>query len=138
VVIAAVHSGFEQDAKKMTQRVIKACRNKHVDILAHPTSGHLGKREPVELDLKEVAKAAADANTCLEIDAFPIRLDLNSNNAYFAKNLGVKFAVNTDSHRIEHLDFMRYGVAVARRAWMTKKDVINTLGLKELLKMLRK
>ena len=138
VVIAAVHSGFEQDAKTITRRLVKACRNKYVHVIAHPTCGHFVKRASIDVDLTELCKAAADNRVGLEINSFPVRLDLNSAKAYFAKSLGTKLVVNTDAHHTEHLDFMQFGVAIARRAWLTKKDVLNTLSLKDLLKALEK
>jgi len=138
VVIAAVHSGFEQSREKLTRRIVKACQSPYVNIIAHPTGVHLGKREPYDIDFKEICKAAVDTNTFLEINSFPIRLDLNSANVYFARSMGVRFAINTDAHAVEHMDFMRFGVATARRGWLTKEDVVNTLPLKELLKAFRK
>lgn len=134
IVIAAIHSGFEQSKFKLTQRLLKAIQNKYVHIIAHPTGVHLGKRDPYEIDFKEICKAASDTQTFLEINSFPLRLDLNSANVYFAKNQGVKFVINTDAHGLEHLDFMKYGIAVARRGWLEAKDVFNTLSLQPMLK----
>ncbi len=136
VVIAAIHSGFEQSPEQLTRRIVKACQNKYVHAIAHPTGVHLGKRDPCDIDLKEICKVAVDTNTFLEINAFPIRFDLNSSNVYFARQMGVKFVINTDAHAVDHLDFMRFGVTIARRGWLRKKDVINTLTLPELLKVL--
>ncbi|MCK5579708.1 MAG: DNA polymerase/3'-5' exonuclease PolX [Candidatus Omnitrophica bacterium] len=134
VVIAAVHSGFNQPRGQLTKRLVKACQNKYVTAIAHPFGTHFGKREPYDIDFKEVCKAAVNSNTFLEINAFPIRMDLNSVNTYYARRQGVKFLINTDAHRIEHLDFMKYGVAIARRAWLTKEDVVNTSPVRQLLK----
>jgi DNA polymerase (family 10) len=138
IVIAAVHSGLEQPGEKLTQRIIKACQNKYVHIIAHPTGVHLGKREPCDIDLKEICKAAVETNTFLEINAFPHRLDLNSHNIYFAKSWGVRFAINTDSHSTNHMDYMRLGVGIARRGWLSRNDVLNTMPLKKMLKALKK
>ncbi len=138
IVIAAIHSGFEQSPRQLTQRLVKACQNKNVHIIAHPTGVHLGKREPCAIDLKEVCRAAVDHNVFLEINAFPIRLDLNSSNAYFARTMGVKFAINSDAHSVEHLGFMRFGVAVARRGWLKKEDVLNTFFYAKMVKALQK
>jgi len=134
LVIAAVHSGFEQSQAKLTKRLLKAIKNKYVRVIAHPTGVHLGKREPYDIDFKEICQAAVDTNTFLEINSFPVRLDLNSANVYFAKSHGVKFTINTDAHSLEHLDFMKFGVAIARRGWLEAKDVLNTLLLRQLLK----
>jgi len=122
----------------MTSRLVKACRNKHVNIIAHPTGVHIGKREPYDVDFKEVCKAAADSNTFLEINSFPIRLDLNSSNIYYARQQGVKFAVNSDAHATRHMDYIRFGISLARRGWLSKKDVLNTQSLDAVLKALRK
>ena len=137
-VIAAIHSGFEQSSGQLTKRLVKVCQNKYVHAIAHPTGVHLGKREPYHFDFQEVCKAAVDNNVCLEINAFPIRLDLNGANVYHARKYGVKFVVDTDAHRVEHMDFMKFGVTTARRGWLTKKDVLNTLSYSELMKRLRK
>ncbi len=138
IVIAAIHSGFEQSRMQLTQRLVKACQNRYVTAIAHPTGVHLGKREPYDIDFKEVCKAAVDTNTFLEINAFPIRLDLNSVNVYFARQQGVKFVINSDSHAVGHLPFMKFGVAVARRGWLTKQDVMNTLSWAQLEKVMKK
>lgn len=138
VVIAAVHSGFEQPRAQLTRRIVKACQNKYVNMIAHPTGVTIGKRDPYDIDFKEVCKAAGETNTCLEINSFPQRLDLNSVNAYFARSQGVKFMINSDSHAVKHLDYIKFGVCVARRAWLTKDDVRNTLPWPELKKALKK
>ncbi len=138
IVIASIHSGFEQSSEQLTNRLIKACQNKYVNIIGHPTCVHLGKRPPIDVDFKKVCEAAVQENVFLEINAFPVRLDLNSSNVYFARREGVKFAINTDSHHIEHMNHMRFGITIARRGWLTKADVLNTLSLEELLKKLKK
>lgn len=138
IVIAAVHSHFDQSKDKMTARLIKAVKNKFVNIIAHPTGVHLGKREPYEIDFKSFCQAAADYNVFLEINAFPIRLDLNSSNVYYAREMGVGFAINTDAHRVEHMDYMKHGISVARRGWLTKENVLNTQSCSQLLKSLEK
>lgn len=138
IVVASIHSGFEESKEKLTRRLIRACQNKYVHLIGHPTGRHIGKRESYEIDLKEVCKAAIDTNTFLEINAFPIRLDLDSANVYFARSQGVKFSINTDSHSVKHLRFMKYGVAVARRGWLKAEDVLNTMTLKELQKTIKK
>ncbi len=138
IVIAAIHSGFEQSQEQLTRRLIKACQNKYVHIIAHPTGVHLGKREPYNIDFKEFCKVAIDTNTFLEVNSFPVRLDLNSTNVYFARSMGVKFVINSDSHAREHLEYLKFGVAIARRGWLEKKDVLNTLTLKELRKAIGK
>ena len=137
-VIAAIHSGFEQSSEQLTKRLVKVCQNKYVHAIAHPTGVHLGKREPYHFDFKEVCAAAVDHNVCLEINAFPVRLDLNGANVYHARKYGVKFVIDTDAHRCAHMDFMKFGVTTARRGWLTKKDVLNTASYGELIKSLKK
>jgi DNA polymerase (family 10) len=138
IVIAAVHSGFKQPRAKLTNRILKAMDNKHVHIIAHPTARHMGVRDACDIDLDAVFKAARDTNTALEINAYPERMDLDDVNSRAAKEAGVKIAIGTDAHTLEHLELMVLGVAVARRAWLTRKDILNTLSADELLKAVRK
>jgi len=138
VVIAAIHSGFEQPREQLTRRLVRACQNKYVKLIAHPTGVNLGKRDPYDIDFKEICKVAVDTNTFLEINASPQRLDLNSANVYFARSQGVKFVINTDAHAVNHFDFMRFGVAIARRGWLTKREVMNTLGWEDLRKAMKR
>ncbi len=138
LVIGAIHSGFKQSKEQLTKRIIKACKNRYVDIIAHPTGRLWGTRDSYELDFDKVFRTARDTNTFLEINAFPSRLDLNDLNCHRAKEYGVKFAIGTDAHAIGHLEAMRFGIAMARRGWLNKKDVINTLSVKDLLKNFKK
>ncbi|OGX46155.1 MAG: DNA polymerase III [Omnitrophica WOR_2 bacterium RIFCSPLOWO2_12_FULL_51_8] len=138
LVVAAIHSGFKQSREQLTKRVINACRNKYAHIIAHPTGRLWGTREAYDLDLEQVLRAAADTNTCLELNAFSQRLDLDSANCRRAKELGVRLALGSDAHSKEQLAAMKLGVAVARRGWLEPGDVINTFTLEELLKAVRK
>ncbi len=138
VTVASVHSHFRQPRDEMTARVIKAMENPHVNVIGHLTTRLIGRREPVDLDLDAVFAAAARTGTALEIDAYPDRLDLRDDHVRRAKRHGVRFAIDTDSHAIGHLDFMRYGVGVAQRGWLTPGDVINTWPLTKLRRFLRK
>ncbi len=126
IVIGAIHAGFKQPSAVITKRIIKACQNKYVSIIAHPTGRLWGSRDAYDINLEEAFKAAKDTNTAFEINSFPQRLDLNDINARMAKEAGVKIVINTDSHIAEHLNMMKFGVAVARRGWLEKKDVSNT------------
>ena len=126
IVIGAIHAGFKQSKDAITKRIIKACENKYVHIVAHPTGRLWGSRDAYDIDFQEVFKVARDTNTALEINSFPQRLDLNDINARMAKDSGVKIAINTDAHIAKQMDMMRFGVAVARRAWLEKKHVLNT------------
>ena len=132
VVIGAVHSGFKQSSEKLTRRIIKACRNKYVRIIAHPTGRLWGAREPYALNFEEILKECRATETALEINSFPQRLDLNDVNSRMAKDFGVRLVINTDAHIAQQLEMMRFGVACARRGWLEKKDVLNTLPLRKL------
>ena len=111
--------------------------NRYVRIIAHPSGRLLGQRQPYALDMEKVLKKAAQTQTFMEINAFPDRLDLIDINCRRAKELGVKMAISTDAHMLAHLDYMYLGVTVARRGWLEKKDVINTLPLERLLRLLK-
>ncbi len=137
IVIAAVHAGLEQDRKSMTKRVIAALENEHVDILAHPTGRKFGKRSGYDIHMEEVMQAAFDNDKVLEINSSPSRLDLNDMHARMAKEMGVKIAINTDTHSLANFDNIAYGIDVARRAWLEPVDVVNTRGLKEIGSILR-
>lgn len=134
VVVASVHSYFNQDKDTMTERIISAIKNEHVDIIGHVTGRLLEKRAGYELDLSRIFEAAAKYNTAIEINSSHKRLDLNTENAKKAKEAGVKIAINTDAHESSELNDIIYGTAVARRAWLTPDDVINTLDVKQLLR----
>ena len=137
IVIAAVHSGLNQPREQITQRVIKAMENPRVDVLAHPTSRLLPDREPTEVDMEAILQAALRTNTILEINATPSRLDLNDIYTYRARELGIGLLINTDAHSSQHLDFMRFGVGVARRGWCRPEDILNTKPLNELMAYLK-
>ena len=132
IVVAAVHSAMGQDEERMTRRVVKAMENPNVDILAHPTCRLLGEREPVNLNMEELFKAALRTDTALEINARPERLDLKDIYVLRAKELGVKIVINTDAHRTSQLDVMRFGVGVARRGWCEAGHILNTKPLEEV------
>jgi DNA polymerase (family 10) len=133
VVVAAVHSAMGQDQAKMTERVLQAIMNPHVDVIAHPTCRLLGEREPVALDLEAVFHAAVQAGTALEINAMPERLDLKDIHIMRARELGVKLIINTDAHRADHLALMRFGIGTARRGWCEARHILNTLPVEDLL-----
>lgn len=137
IVVAAIHSGFKQSRQQLTRRVIRACENRHVDIIAHPTGKQWPKRGPYELDFDEIFNVAASTNTALEINAHPYRLDLSGLNARKAKDANVKIAIGSDSHSVSQLSYMRFGVATAKRGWLRSCDVLNTLSLEDLLKNLK-
>ena len=138
IVVASLHSGFRQDKDKLTGRVISAMKNKHVDIIGHPTGRLIGRRDPYPIDLEAVFEAALKYGTVLEINSSPDRLDLNDKYVRQAGGMGVKISINTDAHDIIRMDEMKYGVATARRGWLEKDNVINTMDCGKLLKFLKK
>jgi len=137
VVVASVHSSFKQNREVITARIIRAMRNPYVTILGHPTGRLLGEREAYDVDLEQVIKAARDTGTFLEVNAYPQRLDLDDIHCKRAKELGVTMAIGTDSHTISQLEQMPFGVAVARRGWLERKNLLNTLNLDDLRECLK-
>lgn len=135
-VVASVHSALRQDREKMTQRIVRAVGNPHVRALGHPTGRLLGEREPFEVHLDDVLHAARQSGIALEINASPSRLDLNDVHARRVKEAGLSLVINTDTHTLANFEYIHLGVATARRAWIEKKDVLNALSLKPLLKRL--
>ncbi|WP_066640331.1 DNA polymerase/3'-5' exonuclease PolX [Desulfolucanica intricata] len=138
VVVASVHTGFRQDSNTLTNRIIAAVENEHVDIIGHLTGRLICQREPYDIDIEKILEAAAKYNTALEINASPDRLDLNDEHARLAAQYGVKLTINTDAHDLRRMDEMVYGVSVARRAGLKAEDVINTWKPKQLIHFLRK
>jgi len=136
-VIAGVHHQFKMTREQMTDRIIKAMHNPHVDIIAHPTGRILKKRTEFEIILDQIIKVAQATGTILEINAYPERLDLDDLNILKAKNAGVRLIINTDAHHIDQLRYMRYGIGQARRGWAEKKDIVNAWPVAEMLKMLK-
>ncbi len=136
-VTASIHSGFQQPGERLTQRVIAAMRSPHVDAIGHLTGRVLGRRDALDMDVEAILRLAAETDTAMEINAWPNRLDLHEGYARPAKELGVKLVINTDSHADDQLEYMRYGVEVARRAWVEPGDVLNTLPLDALMAYLK-
>jgi len=135
---AAIHSHFHLNKSEQTERLIKAIENKHIDIIFHPTGRIINRREPIELDLKKIFKTAMKTKTILEINANPSRLDLKEEHIKMAKKIGVKFMINTDAHSAIDMNLIKYGIFLAQQGQLSKKDVLNTLPLNELLKILKK
>jgi len=127
IVIASVHSHFNQDRDTMTERLLKAIANPNVSVIGHPTGRQLLRRDAYPFDLDAILKAALKHKVAMELNSFPDRLDLSDVHLRAAKHHGVKIVINTDSHHTSHLEKMRYGVTQARRAWLTKDDVLNAL-----------
>jgi DNA polymerase (family 10) len=138
LVVASVHSHFNQDAAQMTDRVLRAIECPWVDVLGHPTGRLLLKRDPVRLDVERIATAAAARGVALEINCQVARLDLNDANARLARERGARLVVSTDAHSAAALTNQRWGVQIARRAWAGPADVLNTRCLDEFRASLRR
>jgi len=137
-VIAGVHSQMKMPKKQMTERIIRAMRNPNVDIISHPTGRLIKRRDEYAIDFDKILEVAKETNIALEINSFPDRLDLKDTNIKKAVEQGVKLIINTDSHSINHLGFIKFGIGQARRGWATKKDIINTWPLKKIKKFFEK
>jgi len=138
LVVGAIHTKFTQDRETMTRRIVGAMENPNVDIIAHPTGRLLGKRDPYDVDMEQLMETAKETGTILELNSFPDRLDLNDLHCKMAKEHGVLVAISTDAHdALQMRDVIRYGVATARRGWLEAKDVVNTRGLKDFMKVLK-
>lgn len=137
IVVASIHSGFRQPKEQITKRLLAAVRNRHVSVIAHPTGRLIGERDAYAVDLDAVFREAALRGTALEINAYPLRLDLDDVGARTAKRMGIPLVVSTDAHVASNLDFMTYGAAIARRGWLEARDVLNTLEAGPLLERLR-
>jgi DNA polymerase (family 10) len=138
VVVASVHSHMNLPPEQMTERLLHALENPFLNVLAHPTGRLLLRREAYAFDLEKVVRAARERNVALEINSFPDRLDLRDHHARLCKQHGVKLVISTDSHHTRHLENIRYGVLTARRGWLEKQDVLNTLPAPEFLAALKR
>jgi len=138
IVICAIHTKFNLSPQKQTQRIIKAMENQYFNIFAHPTGRKIGKREPYVFDLEKVMKVATKNKCYLEINANPVRLDLDDTNAKMAHELGLKLSISTDAHSTEELKYMDYGIGQARRGWLEKNDIINSRSWSELKELIKK
>ncbi|PYP92336.1 MAG: DNA polymerase/3'-5' exonuclease PolX [Candidatus Angelobacter sp. Gp1-AA117] len=138
IVIASVHSRFEQDREQMTDRLLRAISNPHVSLIGHPTGRKLLSRAAYSFDSDKVFAAAAQAGVAMEHNAYPDRLDLSDQHLRQAKAKGVKFIINTDAHHTTHMEKIRFGILQLRRAWLSKNDVLNTLPVAEFAKVVRR
>ena len=132
-VIASIHSAFSQPKEKIMERLKTALCNANVDLIAHPTGRKIGKRKGYDVDIDSLIQLAKDTNTALELNANPNRLDLSAENIRKAQSAGVKIMINTDAHKMETLDHMKIGVSTAKKGWVKKATVLNTLDIHELL-----
>jgi DNA polymerase (family 10) len=132
-IIASIHYGQQQSREQITDRLLRAIRNPHVDQIAHPTGRLLNRRPPYQVDMDAVMQAAVEFGKCLELNASPKRLDLNVEHLRQARLLGIPIVINTDAHSPRGLDAMRYGINQARRAGLTADDVLNCRDLADWL-----
>ena len=137
IVIASVHSVFNQEPAKMTERLLKAIENPNTSLIGHPTGRIQLRRDAYPFDMHAVLTAAAEHKVAMELNSYPDRLDLNDVDLRQAKQYGVKIVINTDSHHTSHMEKIRYGVLQARRAWLTKDDVLNTLPAPKFAKAMK-
>jgi DNA polymerase (family X) len=137
IVMASVHSGFKQTQEQIMNRLLSAIRNPCVNVIAHPTGRMIGERDPYAVDMEMLLKEAARYGVAMEINAYPLRLDLNDLHVKMAGQYGVPLIISTDTHVLSQLDTMIYGVAVARRGWAEKNNVLNALEHRDLIKRLK-
>jgi DNA polymerase (family 10) len=137
MVIASVHSGFRQSREQITRRINSAIMNPFVSIIAHPTGRIIGERDAYEVEMDQILKAAAETSTAMEINAYPFRLDLNDIHVRLAKKMGVMLSVSTDAHRESQFEFMKYGIGIARRGWLSKGNILNTFHYDRLIKFIK-
>jgi DNA polymerase (family 10) len=136
--VCSIHSKFDLAREKQTERVLRAMDSPYFNIFSHPTGRRINERPPYDIDLERVMEAALKRGCYLEVNASPDRLDLGDSACKLAKDMGLKVAISTDTHRIPHLDNMRFGVGQARRGWLSAEDVLNTRGWNDLQKLLER
>jgi len=138
IVVASIHSGFRQKREQITRRLVSAMKNPYVSVIAHPTGRLIGERDPYDVDMNEILEVAQETSTAIEINAYPLRLDINDVYAKIAKEKGVPIVISTDTHITNQFDYMAYGVSIARRGWLEKKDILNTMNYSSLIKSLKR
>ncbi len=138
IVIASIHHGFKNPPDMLTKRMLKGIEHPYVEIIAHPTGRIIGEREAYEIDMDEIMDAARKKGVALEINAYPLRLDLNDLLAKRAQEKGVILAIGTDAHQLDQISYLSYGVYVARRAWLKKENLLNCMELEALIRYLKK
>jgi len=137
VVVCSIHSYFTLDREAMTARMLAAVENPYTQIIGHPTGRLLLRRDPLDYDVEKILDACARHGVAMECNSYPDRLDLCDRHLRLAKQYGAKIVINTDSHHTSHLDNIRYGILQARRAWLTKDDVLNTLPTQRFAKAMK-
>jgi DNA polymerase (family 10) len=137
VASAAIHSHFNMPKEEMTDRLLKAIKNPNVDIICHPTTRQIQRREPIPLDIDKMIEAAKDSGTILDVDSYPDRLDLKDEHIKKAVQAGVKLGISSDAHSTMHMNYLELGIAQARRGWATAEDIVNTRHVDEFKKLLK-
>jgi DNA polymerase (family X) len=137
VVVASIHHGFSQSESEMTRRLIRAAESRQVHMLGHLTGRLLLEREPYRVNAQAVIEACAETGTWIELNASPYRLDMDWRLWPYARDKGVRCVINCDAHRIEHAGFLRLGAGIARKGWLRREDVVNTLSLPDLRQALQ-
>ncbi|HUO76239.1 MAG TPA: DNA polymerase/3'-5' exonuclease PolX [Thermodesulfovibrionales bacterium] len=138
IVVASIHSGFKQSREQLTRRLVAAIQNPYVSVIAHPTGRLIGERDAYEVDMERVFAALKESGKAVEMNAYPLRLDINDTLAKKAKEMNIPVAISTDTHVLSQFDYMVYGVSIGRRGWLEKNDVLNTLHTGNLLKWLQR
>jgi DNA polymerase (family 10) len=138
LTVCSVHSKFNLPREKQMERIIRAMDNPYFNIFAHPSGRLINEREPYDIDIETLMKAAKDRGCVMEVNAHPDRLDLTDTDCKLAREMEVRIVISTDAHSITDLDLMRFGVWQARRGWLEKEDVLNTRNLDELRKLLKR
>ncbi|EUJ44378.1 hypothetical protein PROCOU_13773 [Listeria rocourtiae FSL F6-920] len=136
-VIASIHSSFSQTEEEIMNRLQVACENPYVHLIAHPTGRVIGRRDPYNVNVEQLIQMAAKTGTALELNANPQRLDLTAKYLELATEYGVRVAINTDAHDTQHLDFMEIGVRAATKGWLSKENVLNTMGKEDFLAFIK-
>ncbi len=137
IVVASIHSGFKQPQEQVTRRILSAIRNPCVSVIAHPTGRLIGERDAYALDMEAVLREAVKYGVAMEVNAYPLRLDLNDLYIKMAVEYGVPLVISTDAHVTTQYDFMTYGVSIARRGWAKKTDILNAMSHEQLIKRLK-
>jgi DNA polymerase (family 10) len=136
-VMASIHSGFDGPRERLTERLVSAMENPHVDCIGHPTGRKINRRPPYDLDFERVLEKAVETGTFLEINAQPDRLDLADSHARAAAEAGVRIVISTDAHRVHELDNLELGVAQARRGWVTREQIVNARSWAQVRKLMK-
>ena len=138
LTVCSVHSKFDLDSEKQTERILRAMDNPHFNILAHPSGRLINERDPYQVDMERLMEGALERGCFLELNGHPDRLDLTAGHCRMARDMGLKVVISTDAHYAAELGNMRYGIFQARRGWLSADDVVNTRRVADLLRLLKR